>query len=127
LRQHQKIIKIMKNINKSILTIGTSFLLSGMTSTAVSQEVDLETICSKFPLNSRCQNRDNSEVQSNKTQLKTRQLDRETFCKQFSFNSQCQDKPSEVIKLNLSRSGEDDEWIRIERREISCNYYTLLK
>jgi hypothetical protein len=106
----------MKNISKLILTLATSFLLSGMTSTAVAQEVDLEALCGRFPLNSRCQNHDSPGVQSNKTQLKTRQLDREIFCDQFPFNSKCQDKPLEVIKLNLNRSGEDNEWIRIERK-----------
>ncbi|MFM2314421.1 MAG: hypothetical protein RLZZ04_3697 [Cyanobacteriota bacterium] len=106
----------MKNISKLILTLGTSFLLSGMTYHAFAQEVDLKTLCSKFPLNSRCQNHRNPEIQSDKTQLKTRQLDRELFCDQFPFNSECQEKPLEVIKLNLNRSGEDNEWIRIERK-----------
>jgi hypothetical protein len=106
----------MKNISKLILTLGTSFLLSGMASTAVSQEVDLETLCSKFPLNSRCQNQHSREVQPDKPQLKTRQLDRELFCDQFPFNAKCLDKPLEVIKFNLHRSGEDNEWIRIERK-----------
>jgi hypothetical protein len=118
LRQHQKTIKIMKNIGKSILTLGTSFFLTGITSPTASQEIDLETLCSKFPLNSRCQNQNlnYSANQSDKTQLKTRQLDREMFCNQFPFNSKCQGKPVEVIKFNLNRSGEDDEWIRIERK-----------
>ncbi|NJL53146.1 MAG: hypothetical protein HC930_14855 [Hydrococcus sp. SU_1_0] len=116
LGQHQKRREVMNNISKLILTLATSFLLSGMASTAVSQEVDLQTLCGRFPLNSRCQNRDSPETKSNKTQLKTRQLDRELFCEQFSLNSKCQDKPLEVIKLNLNRSGEDNEWIRIERK-----------
>jgi hypothetical protein len=106
----------MKNISKLILTLGTSFLLSGMTYSAVAQKVDLEALCGKFPLNSRCQNHHSPENQSDKALLKTRQLDRESFCDQFPFNSKCQDKPLEVIKLNLNRSGEDNEWIRIERK-----------
>jgi hypothetical protein len=109
----------MKNISKLIvliLTLGTSCLLSSMTSTAIAQEVDLEALCAKFPLNSRCQNHDSPEIQSDKTQLRTRQLDRESFCDQFPFNSKCQGKPLEVIKFNLNRSGEDNEWIRIERK-----------
>lgn len=109
----------MKNIRKLIafiLTLSTSCLLSATASTAVAQEIDLETLCGRFPLNSRCQNHDSPEVKSNKTQLKTRQLDRESFCEQFPFNSKCQGKPLEVIKFNLSRSGEDNEWIRIEHK-----------
>jgi hypothetical protein len=110
----------MKNISKLILltlTLGTSFLLSGMASTAADQEIDLKTLCGRFPLNSRCQNYDSPEIKSKKTQLKTRQLDRELFCDQFPLNSNCQSKPLEVIKINLNRSGEDNEWIRIERQE----------
>ncbi|MGL5832513.1 MAG: hypothetical protein ACRC1Z_04675 [Waterburya sp.] len=106
----------MKNIKKLILTLGTSFLLSGTTYLAAAQEVDLEALCGKFPLNSRCQNHHSPEIQADKTQLKTRQLDRELFCDQFPLNSKCQGKPLEVIKLNLNRSGEDNEWIHIERK-----------
>jgi hypothetical protein len=115
----QKRREVMKNISRLIvliLTLGTSCLLSGMTSNAVAKEVDLETLCEKSPLNSRCQNYDNSEIQSDKIQLKTHQLDRESFCDQFPFNSKCQGKPLEVIKFNLNRSGEDNEWIRLERK-----------
>lgn len=110
----------MKNISKLIkliLTLGTSFLLSGVTYPAVAQAIDLEDLCDKFPLNSRCQDHRSPETQPGKTLLKTRQLDRELFCEQFSFNSKCQGKPLEVIKINLNRSGEDNEWIRIERKD----------
>lgn len=110
----------MKNISKLIkliFTLGTSFLLSGVTYPAVAQEVDLEALCGKFPLNSRCQDHDKTASRADKTLLKTRQLDRELFCDQFPFNSRCEGKPLEVIKLNLDRSGEDNEWIRIERKD----------
>lgn len=110
----------MKNISqliKLILTLGSSFLLSGVTYPAVAQELDLEALCGKFPLNSRCQNHHSPEIQADKTQLKTRQLDRELFCDRFPFNSKCEGKPLEVIKLNLDRSGEDNEWIRIEKKD----------
>lgn len=97
-------------------TFATSFLLSGVTYPAVAQEVDLEALCGKFPLNSRCQDHDKTASRADKTLLKTRQLDRELFCDRFPFNSKCEGKPLEVIKLNLNRSGEDNEWIRIERK-----------
>ncbi|WP_319419028.1 hypothetical protein [Pleurocapsa sp. FMAR1] len=39
------------------------------------------------------------------------------MCNKFPLNSQCQQPPLQVIKLNLDRSGEDDQWIRIERQD----------
>jgi hypothetical protein len=104
-------------MNKLIFTLGTSFLLSGMTSTAFAQEIKLKSLCEKFPLNSRCQSFDSSKTESNKIQLKTRQLDRELFCDKFPMNSKCKGEPLESIKFKLDRSGEDNEWIYIERKD----------
>jgi hypothetical protein len=102
----------MKTIIKLTLSLGTSFLMSGMTP-AVPQEIDLDTLCTKFPHNSRCQNYHSPPI---KSPVRIYQFDRDTFCKQFSFNSHCQTKPLQVIKFNLERSGEDNEWIRIEKK-----------
>ncbi|MGL5079560.1 MAG: hypothetical protein ACRDBG_27490, partial [Waterburya sp.] len=95
----------MKTIIKLLLNLGTGMLISGMTIfPAVPQEIDSDTLCIKFPLNSRCQNHHRPPVRSN---VRIHQFDRDTFCKEFSFNSHCQVKPLQVIKFNLDRSGED--------------------
>lgn len=52
------------------------------------QEIDLDTLCQKFPLNSRCQGYKSPARQA-----------------------------SQVIKLRLKTSGADNEWIRLERNE----------
>jgi hypothetical protein len=102
----------MKTIIKLILFLGTSFLMSGMTP-AVPQEIDLDMLCTRFPLNSRCHNHHSPPI---KPTVRIHQFDRDTFCKEFSFNSHCQAEPLQVIKFNLERSGEDNEWIRIEKK-----------
>jgi hypothetical protein len=38
------------------------------------------------------------------------------LCEEFFSTSRCQEMPPKVIKVQLDRSGEDDEWIRIEKR-----------
>jgi hypothetical protein len=38
------------------------------------------------------------------------------LCETFFQTSHCQEMPPQVIKIRLDRSGEDDEWIRIEKR-----------
>jgi hypothetical protein len=76
------------------------------------KEIDLDSLCPKFPLNSRCQDYSLAESES-----KIYQLERNTFCAKFTFNSQCQKPPVEVIKINLDSSGDDDEWVRIEKQD----------
>jgi hypothetical protein len=105
----------MKIIIKLMLTLGATILVTETgISPAATQEADLYSLCNKFPLNSRCQNND---YVPKEPKLKTDkyEIDRDTFCQKFSFNSRCQQKPTEVIKLNLDRSGEDDEWILIQK------------
>lgn len=103
----------MKIINL-LLTLEIIFLV-GVTKKPpiVAQEIALSTLCNKFPVNSRCQNYQDQSLESN-TKL-YQQLDRHSFCQEFSFNSRCQKEPVKVIKVNLSRSGENDEWVRMEK------------
>ena len=104
----------MKNITKSILILWTTFLFSEVSiAPAVTKEVELDTLCVKFPENSRCADYSSS----NPTQPKTKQhyFERESFCEEYPFNSKCQQEPLEIIKLNLKSSGNDNEWIRVEK------------
>jgi len=43
------------------------------------------------------------------------EVNRERLCQKFPQNSYCQKSPLQAIKIQLDRSGEDDEWIRIEK------------
>jgi hypothetical protein len=87
---------------------------------AVAQKISLSTLCNKFPLNSRCQN---NNLTTNKSNLKINQhaIDRDTFCKKAPLNSYCQQKPVQVYQLNIDSSGEDDEWVRIEKKNNQVN------
>ena len=78
---------------------------------AATKDIDRASLCAKFPLNSRCE-----DFSASKPETKVYQLDRNSFCEKFPFNSQCQEPPLKIIKLNLDRSGEDDEWVRIEKQ-----------
>ncbi len=99
----------MKIINTLALA---SALAVNVALPAVVKEIDRHTLCSRFPLNSRCE--DFSAAKGTPT---THQLDRDRFCEKFALNSKCQQKPLQVIKLNLDRSGENDEWIRLEKQD----------
>jgi hypothetical protein len=108
-------------IIKSILILETILLVSCIkVFPAVAQKISLSTLCNKFPLNSRCQN---SNFTTNKSNLKTNQhtIDRDTFCKKAPLNSYCQQKPMQVYQLNIDSSGEDDEWVRIEKKDNRVN------
>jgi hypothetical protein len=111
-------------IIKLLLILETIFLVSGIGSTktfsAVAQNISLSSLCNKFPLNSRCQEHN---FAANKSNLKINQhaIDRNTFCAKVPLNSYCQQKPVEVFQLNLDRSGEDDEWVRIEKKGNKVN------
>ena len=103
----------MKITTKLVLAFTTLIAFNtAMTFPAATKEIDRNTLCTKFPLNSRCEN-----FQVSKPQTKIYQLDRHNFCQKFPLNSQCQKLPIEVIKINLDRSGENDEWIRIEKQD----------
>lgn len=102
----------MKMPVKPILT--ASFVAASVITNlapVVAQEVDRDTLCRKFPLNSRCQGYDPATKSD-----KTFKLNRDTFCSKFPLNSKCQRPPLQVFQLNPDRSGEDDEWIRIEKQ-----------
>ena len=79
---------------------------------AFAKKVSLSTLCHKFPLNSRCEGYRDQAI---KPETRTHKLNRNSFCQDFSYNSHCQTKPVKIIKVNLNRSGEDDEWIRLEQ------------
>ena len=99
------------NANKLVLTIATVVTLNFVSTPAKTEEVNRDLLCRKFPLNSRCQ-----DYQVSKSEAKIYQLERNSFCDRFPLNSRCQQPVVEVIKLNLDRSGPNDEWIRIEKQ-----------
>ena len=102
----------MKIATKFILAFTTSIALNTSTSlSAATKEIDRDSLCTKFPLNSRCE-----DFSASKPKTEFYQLDRHSFCQKFPLNSQCQKPPLKTIELNLDRSGEDDEWIRIEKQ-----------
>ena len=106
-------------MNTSKLTLATASVLTlnlFISASAKTQEIDRDLLCSKFPLNSHCQ-----DYRATKSESKIYQLDRNSFCDRFPFNSQCQQPAVEIIKLNLDRSGENDEWIRIEKQGNKVN------
>ncbi|MGL4882076.1 MAG: hypothetical protein ACRC8K_13570 [Waterburya sp.] len=102
----------MKMITKLALALTSVMAINSLAvSAAITQKVDRNTLCSKFPLNSHCQ-----DYRATKSESKIYQIDRHTFCNKFPLNSQCQQPALQVIKLNLDRSGEDDEWVRIQKQ-----------
>lgn len=119
----------MKILSKPILALTTVMALNiAATLPVETKEVDRDTLCSKFPLNSRCQ--DYKVIKKATTsESKIYQIDRHTFCNKFPLNSQCQQPALQVIKLNLDRSGEDDEWVRIQKRanKIQLSHSTRVK
>jgi hypothetical protein len=117
----------MKILTKPILYL-TSFIALNLVTTlpVATEEVGLNRLCRKFPLNSQCrdypqaksasQNESFSETAGSTPSNRQTTLSRKAFCNKFPLNSQCQKPPIEVIRLNLDRSGDDDEWVRIEKR-----------
>ena len=98
----------MNIITKLTLTLTGLLAIS---SPIFASEIERDKLCSKFPLNSRCENYQSVELEKRKYQLK-----RASFCERFPLNSQCQQPPVELLKLNLNSSGKDNEWIRIEKK-----------
>ena len=85
--------------------------IDGLSAAAKETNPATESLCRKFPLNSKCEHQ---QLQANTVEV--HQLNRQSFCDRFPFNSQCQ-QSIEVIKFKLNRSGEEDEWIAIEKRD----------
>ncbi|MEO0013054.1 MAG: hypothetical protein RLZZ535_1443 [Cyanobacteriota bacterium] len=129
-----KIKKVLNNVNKKyemdftimkiiklLLILETIILVSGIkTFPAVAQNIALSSLCNKFPLNSRCQDHDFAANKSNQ-KINQHVMERDTFCAKAPLNSYCQQKQVEVFQLNLDRSGEDDEWVRIEKKGNKVN------
>lgn len=103
----------MKITTKLVLSLTTAMTLNlfAISSAIATQKVDRDTLCRKFPLNSRCE-----DYSATKSKTQTYQLDRNSFCEKFPLNSRCQKSAMEVIKLKIDRSGKNDEWVRIEKQ-----------
>ena len=104
----------MKMFVKSIALAGM-LLASGINATPVmTQEITLNILCYKFPANSNCQDNNYVPIKSNSN--RQHEIKRDVFCQKFPLNSRCEEEPFKVVKLNLARSGQDNEWIRIEQK-----------
>ena len=81
---------VFTKIGRLTLIITNTLLVNTLNlSRLQAQPVELDTLCQKFPLNSRCQG--------------------------YKSLSQLQDvTPPQVIKLRLNTSGDRNEWIRVE-------------
>ncbi|MGD1912490.1 MAG: hypothetical protein ACFB2X_17055 [Rivularia sp. (in: cyanobacteria)] len=98
-----------------VTLIAASFLTNEIAVAQDSAEqVNLDILCSKFPLNSRCRDYDYSSVELKQTTLK---INRETLCTRFPENSHCLKEPPQFMTIKLDGSGKDDEWIRIEKQD----------
>ncbi len=106
---------IITNITKLTLAITTTLLVNEiLVSQAASEEVNLDSLCNKFPLNSRCQDYNYSLGEPEQTTL---EIERENLCTKFPQNSVCLQEPLQVLRIRLDRSGENDEWIRMEKQD----------
>ena len=105
----------IKNITKLTFAIAATLLVNEISvSQAASQEVNLDSLCNKFPLNSRCQDYNYSLEEPEQT---TVAIERESLCTKFPQNSYCLQEPLKVLRVQLDRSGEKDEWIRMEKQD----------
>ena len=106
---------IIKNITKLTLAVATTLLVNDIAvSQAATEEANLDSLCNKFPLNSRCIDSDYSLREPEQTIL---EIERESLCSKFPQNSYCLQKPLQVLRVQLDRSGENDEWIRLEKQD----------
>ena len=116
---------IASEISPTVETLCRKFPLNSKCQSLLTQasaiELNLETkvepfkdesLCRKFPLNSRC-----DAYQGSQPQESLHTINRESFCEKFPLNSQCQESVIKVFELNLNRSGEEDEWVRIEQQD----------
>ena len=114
-------------IIKLTLTLTTILLANqSVVSQAATDKVNLDSLCYKFPLNSHCQN---YKYPSDELRQKELKVSRESLCTKFPQNSNCLQSPPQVTKIQLDRSGENDEWIRIERQDnvVKVSHITQVK
>lgn len=97
----------------ALVMIATVLLNSTVLQKAQAREVDLDTLCSKFPLNSRCQGYKSPSRVAKSSAV----AGRETSAAAEDATAVGQDP--QVIKLKLKTSGPDNEWIKIEMKENS--------
>ena len=106
---------IIKNITRLTLAVAATLLINEiLTAQAATEEANLDSLCNKFPLNSRCGNYDYSLDEPEQTKL---EIERESLCSKFPQNSYCLQEPLQVLRIQLERSGENDEWIRMEKQD----------
>jgi hypothetical protein len=119
-----KIGKIMPIMTATLIVYGG--IVTNANQKINAKEIDLNSLCPKFPQNSRCLDYDYSSVKPEQTKLK---LERDSLCTKFPQNSYCLQAPKQVIKIQLDRSGEKDEWIQIEKqdRKIKVKHSTQVK
>jgi hypothetical protein len=84
-----KIVMTKKLAKLAIVMTATMFVKNLTIQKVYAREVDLYTLCQKFPLNSRCQG--------------------------YQFPQATTNQVPQVIKLRLKTSGPDNEWIRFEK------------
>ncbi|MGL5940501.1 MAG: hypothetical protein ACRC2S_08965 [Waterburya sp.] len=121
---------ITATIAKLTLTIATTATALIINDIAVSQtaneQVNLDSLCYKFPFNSRCLDYDYSLTEPEQTKL---EVERDSLCSKFPQNSNCLQEPPQVIKIQLDRSGEKDEWVQIAKQDnkIKVKHTTQVK
>ncbi|MGL5075876.1 MAG: hypothetical protein ACRDBG_08535, partial [Waterburya sp.] len=121
---------ITATIAKLTLTIATTATALIINDIAVAQtaneQVNLDSLCYKFPLNSRCLDYDYSLTEPEQTKL---EVERDSLCYKFPQNSNCLQEPPQVIKIQLDRSGEKDEWVQIAKQDnkIKVKHTTQVK
>jgi hypothetical protein len=119
-----KISKILPIMAATLIVYGG--VVTHLTQKTNARELDLDSLCHKFPKNYRCLDYDYSLVEPEQTKLK---IERDSLCHKFAKNSYCLQKPPQVIKIQLDRSGEKDEWIKIEQQDnkIKVKHTTQVK
>ncbi|VEP13965.1 hypothetical protein H1P_230029 [Hyella patelloides LEGE 07179] len=108
---------IITNITKLTLAVATTFLVNEIAvsqAASATEEVSLDSLCSKFPQNSRCRDYNYSSGEPEQTTL---EIERSSLCTKFPQNSYCLEEPLQVLRMRLERSGENDEWIRMEKQD----------
>ncbi|WP_019505189.1 hypothetical protein [Pleurocapsa sp. PCC 7319] len=122
---------IIKNISQLTFVIAAILIVNEiLTTQAATKKSNLDSLCNKFPLNSRCEDYDYSLTELEQTKLeedydyslaepeqKILEIERESLCTKFPQNSNCLEEPLQVLKVQLNRSGENDEWIRMEKQD----------
>ena len=100
------------------IVTATSIALAGIITNPIqkadAQEINLDSLCSRYPNNSRCEDYvNNSKSESENVPSKSIRLS--TLCEKFPLNSQCKDGLPQVMKIHLN-SDSHAEWIRIEKQ-----------